>query len=226
MLVILAALLGLTVLVVWLISDNPGTLDDRDSQIDFTRHLAWLVVLLPALALAGRYRLRAAVRDALLWLGVAGVLLVGYSYRTELSSVADRVMGEVAPRRGVVAGAGAMTFRAASDGHFHVDATVDGQTIRFMVDTGASDVVLTAADARRLGFDLGSLRFIRSYRTANGPVSGAPVTLKEVRIGPIALGAVHASVNGGDLDRSLLGMSFLGRLSAYGVENGTLTLRQ
>jgi aspartyl protease family protein len=94
-----------------------------------------------------------------------------------------------------------------------------------MVDTGASDVVLSAADARSLGFDLGRLSFIRTCCTANGSVSGAPVALREIRIGAIALANVRASINGGEPDHSLLGMSFLGRLAAFGFENGTLTLR-
>lgn len=62
---VVAVLRGLTVLVVWLTNENRGSLDDRDSRVDFTRHLAWLLVVLPALALVGRYRMRAARRDAL-----------------------------------------------------------------------------------------------------------------------------------------------------------------
>jgi hypothetical protein len=53
---VVAVLRGLTVLVVWLTNENRGSLDDRDSRVDFTRHLAWLLVVLPALALVGRYR--------------------------------------------------------------------------------------------------------------------------------------------------------------------------
>jgi len=221
-----AALLGVAALVLWLADENPGALDDSDSQIVFTRHIAWLLIVLPAVALIGRTRMRAAVRDAALWIAVIGVVVVGYSYRMELSAIGARVMGELAPHHGVAAAGGVMEFRAARDGHFHVDATVDGTSVRFMVDTGASDVVLSAADARRLGVDLKNLRFSRTYRTANGSVSGAPVTLREIRIGSIALRDVHASVNGGELDQSLFGMSFLGRLAGFGVANGTLTLRQ
>ena len=95
-----------------------------------------------------------------------------------------------------------------------------------MVDAGASNVVLSPADARRLGFDLARLSFHQVFRTANGMVRGAPVTLAEIRIGPIELHNVRASVNGADLSQSLLGMSFLDRLAGYSVENGTLTLRQ
>ena len=96
--------------------------------------------------------------------------------------------------------------------------------IRFLVDTGASEVVLSPRDAERLGFDLKSLNFNRIYQTANGTVTGAPVRLEEIRIGPIVVSDVRASVNGAEMKRSLLGMSFLGRLGGYRVNGDVLTL--
>jgi aspartyl protease family protein len=93
-----------------------------------------------------------------------------------------------------------------------------------MVDTGASDVVLSPADARRLGFDLAELKFTRIYQTANGTVRGAPVRLRRITIGPIEIEDVRASVNGAPMGTSLLGMSFLGRLMGYEVTTDTLTL--
>lgn len=226
LLVALAILVGIGLLIAWLALETPGSLDDREDQVDFVRHFAWLLVILPAVALVGRYRARAAVRDAALWLGILGLLIVGYAYRGELVQIADRVTAELVPHHGAATGGGTITFRAARDGHFHVEAAVDGVPVRFMVDTGASSVVLSPADARRLGFDVAKLSFHQVFHTANGMVRGAPVTFAEIRIGPIALRNVRASVNGADMGQSLLGMSFLDRLAGYGVENGTLTLRQ
>ena len=121
---------------------------------------------------------------------------------------------------------GEVVFRQRRGGHFVIDAEVNGVPVRFLVDTGASDVTLTPHDAGRLGFDLQQLRFNRTYRTANGTVQGASVRLGSVAIGPISLQNVRASVNAADMDLSLLGMSFLSRLSSYEVANGTLTLRR
>ena len=114
---------------------------------------------------------------------------------------------------------------AARDGHFLVEAVVDGLPLRLLVDTGASDVVLTVADAERLGFRQHQLDFSRRYQTANGVVRGAPVTLRELRIGQFSLFEVDASVTDGPLGISLLGMSFLGRLDSYAVADGRLMLR-
>ena len=84
----------------------------------------------------------------------------------------------------------------------------------------------SSADARRLGFDPDALAYTQVYSTANGTVRGAPVILREVAVGPIRVRDVAASVNDAPMAGSLLGMSFLGRLSAYEVSNGSLTLRQ
>ncbi len=102
---------------------------------------------------------------------------------------------------------------------------VNGSPITFLVDTGASDIVLTLADARRLGFIPGNLDFSEQYQTANGEVRGAPVRLRELRIGQYSLYDLEASVNEGPMAVSLLGMSFLQQLRGYQVEDGRLILR-
>ena len=105
-----------------------------------------------------------------------------------------------------------------------VEALVDGTALRFLVDTGATDVVLSPADAQRLGFDLSSLSFTQLYNTANGTVRGAPVRLRNVSLGPIQLRDVRASINEAPMRSSLLGMSFLGRLSSFEIRGDSLTL--
>jgi clan AA aspartic protease (TIGR02281 family) len=114
---------------------------------------------------------------------------------------------------------------AGPHGHFLVEAVVNGVPIDFMVDTGASHVVLRLQDARRLGFTPTNLDFSQRFQSANGIVRAAPVELRELRIGQLQLFDLEASVNGGPLPISLLGMSFLRRLSSYEVARGRLVLR-
>jgi aspartyl protease family protein len=102
---------------------------------------------------------------------------------------------------------------------------VNGVPINFMVDTGASHVVLTIPDARRIGFTANDLEFTQEFQSANGTVRAAPVKLRELRIGQFSLYGLEASVNGGPLPISLLGMSFLQRLRSYEVADGRLILR-
>ena len=144
-----------------------------------------------------------------------------------VASLTSFFANELVPGYGVATGDESMVFRVGDDGHFRVRAVVDGVALDFLVDTGASDVALTRSDARRLGFDLDALAYIQPYTTANGVVYGAPVILGEMVVGPIRLTDVAASVNQAPMGgASLLGMSFLGRLGAYEVSNGSLTLRQ
>lgn len=118
-----------------------------------------------------------------------------------------------------------MIIPAGPHGHFMVVAAVNGTPLPFVVDTGATDVVLSPAHAARIGFRVEDLRFTRRYRTANGEVAGAPVTLRELRLGQFSAYDVPASVNGAPLPVSLLGTSFLRGLRGYEVDNGRLILR-
>ncbi len=118
-----------------------------------------------------------------------------------------------------------LIVRAGPNGQFMVDAVVDGIKIRFLVDTGATRVVLTAEDAERLGYRLDGLDYSQRYRTANGEILGAPVVLPELRIGDLEIEDVHSSVIRAPLSTSLLGMTFLNRLESFEVRDEGLILR-
>jgi clan AA aspartic protease (TIGR02281 family) len=117
-----------------------------------------------------------------------------------------------------------VTIRAANNGHFHVDAVANGRRIPFVVDTGATVVSLTRQDAERIGLDVTRLAYTQRFQTANGVARAAPVTLREVSVGPIMVSDVQAVVNEGRSSTSLLGMSFLSRLQGYSVSGDALTM--
>jgi aspartyl protease family protein len=223
---VILVLVGLVVagLVLWLAVSFPDALTTRGEQIQLTHALLLVAVIGGSAILHGRFQGRKALRHAAIWIGLGAVLLLGYSLRHEFQAVGARMMGELLPHQAREASGGGVAIRAGDHGHFVAEAQVNGVDIRFLVDTGASDVVLSPRDAERLGFDLKALSFNRSYRTANGTVTGAPVRLEEIRLGSIVLRDVRASVNGAEMSRSLLGMSFLGRLGGYRVDGGVLTL--
>ncbi len=118
-----------------------------------------------------------------------------------------------------------LVVRAGSGGHYLVNARVDGVQIRFMVDTGASTVLLTVADAQRLGLHQATLDFSEVYQTANGIIRGAPVEIGELKIGRESIYNVKATVTDTPGGISLLGMTFLHRLASYQVQSGRLVLR-
>jgi aspartyl protease family protein len=102
-----------------------------------------------------------------------------------------------------------------ADGHFWAEAAVDGKAVRFLVDTGATAVSLSMADAQRLGIDTGKLNYDYSVITADGRTRAASVKLASVAIAGARVRDVDALVIEKGLETSLLGMSYLGRLSRF-----------
>ncbi len=101
------------------------------------------------------------------------------------------------------------------DGHFWAEAEVNGRWVHCLVDTGATAVALTQADARRLGLDPASLTYNIPVNTANGATSAAQVDLPHVAVAGARVDHVAAMVVKDGLSQSLLGMSYLGRLSSF-----------
>ncbi len=140
-------------------------------------------------------------------------------------AVEDVTPGSGGASDGGAAGAfSELVLRAGAHGHFMVDATVNGEPLRFMVDTGASSIYLTPEDAERLGWPPQRLTFSERYDTAAGEVRAAPVTLRSLRVGQLELYDLPASVGEQSSGISLLGMSFLKRLESYQVRGDTLIL--
>ena len=113
----------------------------------------------------------------------------------------------------------------ASDGHYWAVALIEGRAVRVMVDTGASVVALTRDDAARLGLRLDPADFSGTVITASGPVRAAPVELQAVAVAGARVERVQALVVEQGLPHSLLGMSYLGRLSSFSATPAALTLR-
>ena len=113
----------------------------------------------------------------------------------------------------------------AEDGHYYLTLSIGSETVMFMVDTGASGVVLTQDDARRIGIVMEDLSYTGLSSTANGTVRTASVTLRDVTFGPYHDDSIGAWVNEGDLDVSLLGMDYLGRF-AIDMRGDRMVLRR
>jgi aspartyl protease family protein len=191
-------------------------MDDFD-----TGRLIYLLILLGAVLgsfiAMGRANLGKTAQQAAIWVLIflGAIAAVG---------LWDDIRGSLAPRAAII-GDGRIEVPVAPDGHFYLTATVDGADITFVVDTGASDIVLTEADARAAGVPTENLSYTGRAQTANGTVTTAPVTLDSLTLGGVTDRAVSAVVNGGDLDTSLLGMAYLSRYRMT-FSDRTLTLER
>jgi aspartyl protease family protein len=221
----LLLLLGATVALVFVLDQLfPGTLDNPDTRARILYRVAWIALIGASVVTFARANPRGALRNAAIWIVIILGLVGVYAFKNDAAFIGQRIMGALSPTQGTAHDDGTITFPAGSDGHYHIQALVDGGRVTFMVDTGASDIVLTPADARRIGIDPATLEFDQFAETANGTVRGAAVRLDSLKVGPIEMRKIPAAVNGADMSESLLGMAFLSRLHGWRVENGELTL--
>jgi aspartyl protease family protein len=136
------------------------------------------------------------------------------------------IRGSVMPQQMVFGDEGRIELPRAPDGHYYVTLDINGAPVRFVVDTGASSMVLTRRAATKAGLDPERLPYLTDAMTANGIVQTARVTLESVALGPFSDARVPAYVNAGEMDNSLLGMSYLDRFSKLEISGGTLVLHR
>jgi aspartyl protease family protein len=186
----------------------------------------WALVLLGLVAaVLFRQRFTRVLESVLIWVVIALVLALGYTYRFELREVADRVMAELIPGRATTRRR-TVEIARGSGGGFSVAAQVNGARVPMVLDTGASAVVLTQEAAKAAGLPLEVLNYSVTVETANGRARAAPVTLDRLSIGDITERSVPALVaQGGQLRTNLLGMTFLNRLESWEVRGDKLMLR-
>ena len=221
-------LLALALAVVVMATGNgQGTIGDLTSG-DFASllvNVAWLVLIAGVLIALFRDRLTKALEAAVLWIVIALLLMLGYTYRFQLHDIADQVMAELVPGRIADSGRTVALARAQSS-DFQITTDINGHSIPMILDTGASSVVLTNEAAKAVGLPVEVIKYTVNIATANGHTKAAEVTLDRVAVGSIVERAVPALIaQPGQLKTSLLGMSFLNRLQSWEVRGDKLVLR-
>ncbi len=225
-LIIIAICAAIGALIWFLASHFPGSLNSDIEQANLVRSVGILVLIAAGLIASPRLNLKGAMKYALIWGLIGLAVLTAYTLRSDFQAIGRRMSGELAPSIAFENGNGEITLQRSTDGHFRIAASVNGKTVQFLIDTGASLVTLSRADAERIGLDPAGLTYNRQFQTANGSAWGAAVRLQAVTVGSITLNDVRASVIDSDLGSSLLGMSFLERLSKFTVEGDTMTLKR
>lgn len=187
-------------------------------------HLVYLVVLGGALisyaVVAHQNRLATMLRHLLLWGLLILALSAGYG-------VWDTFQGSVIASQSATSEG--VELRRRFDGQYHITLNIEGPNgqptpIQFIVDTGATEMVLRREDAQKLGFDLSRLRFLGVAQTANGVTRTAMVRLSNVSLEGHDARNVQALVNEGELHASLLGMGYLERFARIEISRGRLRI--
>ncbi len=218
-------LLALVVLLILVLNRYFPSGDSPFGDPYLVQTLGFLALVSSSLLFVRRINLKRTARNVLVWLAVGGVLVIGFSFQNELLQLGRRLRSNLVPGYPVETGSHEMILSAGEGGGFHVFGTVNGTPVRFLIDTGASDIVLSPADAARLGINLADLKFDRPYESANGIGHGASLQVAELSVGAIHFSNVRVAVNGAAMSSSLLGMAFLTRLKSYNFSGNKLILQ-
>lgn len=208
-------------------SSSGGKFDGDDAMLML--YYAMWGALVGGGLLASQRNWGEAARNFGIWMLIAVVLSAVYVFKDDARNFASRLTA------GLIPGLAAITVDAdgrttailsmGSNGHYEVNATINGVTVPMMVDTGATTIALTYEDAERLGLNPAGLSFAYTVMTANGPARSAFVTIPEIVVAGIRRTNVAAGVaERGKLSGSLLGMSFLSTLRTVSFRSGELIL--
>ena len=197
-------------------------MSNGEQAVHFLYLIGVLVLVGSALAVR-RIPLAQGLKMFIGWVLIFGAAFVVFTLKDEFLALGNRVLLET--RGGVIeeGPGGEIRIRQAPDGHFWVDASVNGETVRFLVDSGATTTSLSRATARQVGIEPGGGRAL--VQTANGVVTVERGRAETLSIGPIERRDVAVHISDAFGDMNVIGMNFLSTLSAWGVEGRTLVLR-
>ena len=157
----------------------------------------------------------------LAWISIFGGGFVLFTFRDDLGYVAQRLRSE-ATGEPVTAGR-EVRIPMAIDGHFWVDARLNGQKVKFLVDSGATMTTIGTETARQAGIEASPQRN-QIVRTGNGIIKVATGRADTLEVGPIERQGMNVHIAGTDADLNVLGMNFLSSLQRWGVEGRWLIL--
>lgn len=178
---------------------------------------------------------RLALSEASKWLAVSAVGIVTFVWFDELKAGVSQALDhnqasrlqEAPKQRDDNHSPGQVTLEPSDDGHFTATALINGRPVSVLIDTGASIVALSHEDAERVGVRVRPDDFTKRVQTANGIAKVAPILLESIKIGEITLYNIEAAVSEpGRLGTTLLGMTFIGRLSRAEMRGGVLILQK
>ena len=183
----------------------------------------FIIIMLVGAMLTKKHITIKLLRYTIYWFFIIILIVFIYSFRDPVKDGFRRIYAELVPAEAMQEGKN-LTIRKSIDGQFYVNALVNGQSIRFLIDTGATQVVLNKSDAINAGINFNELKFNMIATTANGIVKLASTTMN-ISIGSFTLNEFNVSIAESELGISLLGMSFLNQFHEFKFEGDVLYLK-
>ncbi len=224
------ALLGFALIALIVNHDQNTVFGMENSQFGGAVYMSIWGALLAAGIMGRGMKFGDVARQLVIWAVIILTLMTAYLFRYEAQDFASRITGGLLPGSPISRvgddGRQKVTLIRSNSGHFEVRASINGKPVRFLLDTGASSVVLSYKDAIRIGIDQDRLSFTVPVSTANGRAMAAHARIDVMAIGSISRSNQSVLVSApGALSSNLLGMSFLGTLSSYEVRGDRMILR-
>lgn len=182
-----------------------------------------LLVLVGSSLIARRLPLGQTLRHALAWVAIFAGAIVLFSFRHQMGEAWQQVKRELNPGAPVQSGESVRILRG-EDGHFSVDARVNGHAVRFLIDSGATTSTMARADAAAAGVNVNAPGFDVVVETANGMANMRRARIAKLEVGNIVQSDVPILVSKDVEELNLLGMSFLSSLKTWRVEGREMIL--
>lgn len=189
--------------------------------------IIWLMlamVLVGSALISRRWSLTGALSMALWWVAIFVIALAIFSYRSEIGGVANRIKSEVTGEAQQRIEGSTLRINKSLDGHFWVNALVNGQDMRFLIDSGASITAMSENAAIDAGLNIDQSGFPMVLTTANGSVEARRSNIATLEIGPLRASDLPIVVSPAFGDVNVLGMNFLSRLKSWRVEGDEMIL--
>ncbi|MFK7843360.1 MAG: TIGR02281 family clan AA aspartic protease [Sphingorhabdus sp.] len=195
----------------------------EDQNINLVFAIGALVLVASAL-FSRRIGFGEIVRTILAWVAIFTIFIVGFSYRTEVIAVWNKVSGEVTGANEQQVVGNLLRVQQSRDGHFWVDAKVNKVPVRFLIDSGATTTAMTMKTAQSAGIDISDSPFPIVLTTANGSVEAQRGTIQLLRVGPMMIRDLPVVVAEEFGDSNVIGMNFLSKLKSWRVERTEMVL--
>lgn len=183
-----------------------------------------IILLISSLA-ARRFPMAYVGKAALAWIAIFAALFAIFSFRFEFISIWERVKADISGTSGQTVSSEVIELRRQDDGHYWLQAEVNGNPVRFMIDSGATISAMNAQTAADTGVDVDSNGYPMILDTANGRVAAKRGYVKRLEIGSHAIVDHKVVVSENFGDTNVLGMNFLDSMKSWKVERNMMVLQ-
>lgn len=195
----------------------------EDQNLNLIWALGALVLVASAL-FSRRIGFGEIVRTALAWVAIFAVFIVAFSYKDQILGIWNHVSNELTGRSEQQIDGTTLRIRQAPDGHFWVNATVNNNAVRFLIDSGATTTAMNLRTANESEIEMSSISFPVILSTANGEVEAQRGSIQNLQIGPMAVQNLPVVVAEAFGDSNVIGMNFLSKLGSWRVEGNEMIL--